>query len=290
MDELSLLIKEIIDLFPSMFWTAVGGLLVWLLTTLSNRLSNSHSRKMQRAQLAHDSTERERDRQYVVKRDVILPALEAGGHALMLLPELCRADVDPIKLSREIANAIMKMGAASAIGSLETWAVIGRYQLAISTLQSELSLMRGPIEFEYLALKHAREQVNVANRELEAANAEQRKAHGENGYRAEDVMRVERIFEASTLYFSSMNQRQKDAAAKLNAAMLQSFQHFREKMPLLAELSLTCAVALRSELGMKSDVAAMRAVQAELLAENDKLLGAAAERIRSLFEESPAQP
>jgi hypothetical protein len=287
MSEFSLFVKEFIEAFPSTFWTAVGGFLIWLLTTLSNKMSNAHARKMQRDQFKYQADERLRERQYEVRREVILPALEAGNQALALLAELCRADIDPIRVNEGIANAGIKLGAASAMASIDTWTKIGKYQNALSKMQSKLALMRGPIELESLKLKYAREQVNVANRELEAANAEQRKTHGEKGYRAEDVARVNRIFEASMLYFDSMSQRQNEASERLNDAMLQSFQRFREELPALANLALDCVVALRTELEIPSDEAVMFALQAELLAENDKLLGDAADQIRSLREASP---
>lgn len=287
MSQFSLLVKEFIDAFPNTFWTAIGGLLIWLLTTLSNKMSNAHARRMQRDQFKHQADERLRDRQYEIKREVMLPALEAGNQALALLAELCRADIDPIKVNEGIANACIKLAAASAMGSIDTWTKIGNYQSAISKVQSELSLMRGPIELENLKLKHTREQVGVANLELEAANAEQRKAHGENGYRDEDVARVNRIFEASMLYFDGMNQRQSEAAKRLNDAMLLSFQRFREELPALADLALSCVIALRDELEISSDEDTMFKLQAELLAQNDKLLGDAADRVRSLDEALP---
>ncbi|MCD0496923.1 hypothetical protein LP085_08705 [Achromobacter sp. MY14] len=290
MSEFSLFVKEFIEAFPSTFWTAVGGFLIWLLTTLSNKMSNAHARKMQRDQFRFQAEERLRERQYEVKREVILPALEAGNQAVALLAELCRADIDPIKVNEGIANAGIKMGAASAMGSMDTWTKIGKFQMAISKVQSELALMRAPIELENSKLKYSREQASVANRELEAANADQRRAHGENGYREEDVARITRIFEASSLYFESMNQRQSEAAQRLHDAMLLSFQRFREELPALAELALQCIVALRTELEIPSDEAAMLALQAELLAQNDKLLGDAADQVRSLREASPGTP
>lgn len=284
MGKVSLFIKEVFDAFPSIFWTAIGGFLVWLLTTLSNKSSNSHAREMQRDLLEYQAAERQRDRQYEVKSQVILPALEAGSQALSLLAELCRADIDPIGINEGIAKAGMKLSMASSMGTMETWTAISRLQNAISQLQSELSLMRGPIELENLNLKYAREQVAIANRELEAVSAEHRRLQGENGYQEADDQRVTRLFASSTRYFKLMSAQQVEAGKKLNEAMLQSFQRFRQELPALATLSLQCIVVLRAELGMPSDEVAMSALQAELLAKNDELLGAAADRVRSMYD------
>ncbi|WP_313377991.1 hypothetical protein [Achromobacter insolitus] len=250
--------KNLIDALPGEVWTALGALTIWGLTTLTNRMSNSHARSMQQDQLVHDSSERQRERTYAIKRQVFLPAIEAGASCMTLIRQLCDAEADNERVSAGFADLNMKMTAASALASDDGWVAISDLQNAMAGLYTDLSMKRGPIELERLKLKYAREQAQIALQEQERANAEQRRAFGERGSNPDDWERAQRSLIISRHYFDSMQRLQAEAGKSLALAVHDAFKLYLDRLPQIGDLSITCLVALRTDLGMKSNEALMR--------------------------------
>jgi hypothetical protein len=278
--------RELISALPSELWAALGAFAVWALTVLTNRISNSHASQMLRDQLAHDSAERQREREYAIKRQVYLPAIEASAHATSLLAQLCHADIDRHNIEIGLADASTKVAAASAFASEETWLAMMKLQQAMGRLHSDLSANRGPIELEHLNLKYAREQAQIALQEQERANAEQRRAYGERGTNPEDLERATRVMAISRLYFDGMQQRQNETSNRLGQAMHESFKLYLDSLPLIGELSIACIVALRAELGMKTDPALMKESQQAMIAESRAEAQAVMARMAASWKEN----
>lgn len=273
--------RELMAALPGELWTALGALAVWALTTLTARISNSHARKLLTAQLQHDSTERQREREHAIKRDVFLPALKAGSQSTVILGRFCEPDVDVRTLNSELQTVYTKLAAAASLASVEAWTSVAKFQQAIGALQFELAAARGPVNLAHLNLQYVRKQASIALREQEELNAELRRSDGKNGAEPAERARVERAFRAAQTLFEDMQARGATLEKELNAAMLGPFSLLCDRLPSIAESGLACITAMRTELGLPTDVAALVAAQQAMILETKSAMEALRARVEA---------
>lgn len=282
-------IKNLFAALPGEVWTALGALAVWWLTTLTNRMSNAHARKLLTAQLEHDSSERQREREHALKRDVFLPALEAGSQSTVILGRFCEPDVDVRTLNSELQAVYAKLAAAASVASVEAWTSVAKYQQALGSLQLELAASRYPMSLAHLNLQYVRQQASIALREQEELNAELRRSDGKNGAVPAERARVERAFRSAQLVFDNMQARGVSLEKELNAAMLVTFSLFCDRLPGIAESSLSCIAAMRTELGLPTDVAALATAQRAMILESKSAMEALRAKVEAeLSDGAPA--
>lgn len=260
MIELSEFLRETIAALPGEVWTGLGAMAVWFLTTLTNRMSNSHARKLLTAQLEHDSIERQREREHMIKREVILPALEAGSQSMTILGRFCQPDADVPTLNSELQVVYRKLAAAGSLASIEAWISVAKFQQALGVLQIELAASRGPMNLAHLNLQYVRKQTSIALREQEDLSAELRRDAVKIAEPAERAG-VEWAFRSAQQLFDDMQAQGEKLERELNMAMLGTFSLLCDRLPNIAEFGQACTVAMRTELGLATDVAALAAAQ-----------------------------
>ncbi|MFY3134561.1 hypothetical protein ACOTF1_26295 [Achromobacter ruhlandii] len=281
MTEFAKFIKEVIAALPSEVWTGLGAVAVWALTTLTNRMSNSHARKMLEIQLDHDSDERQRERRAAMNREVLLPALDAGSHAMTLVSQLIDPEADTNVVNDALVAANQKLIKAAALCSPSTWEAVGRFQNELWQLQADLSFLRRPMMMAHAEGKYAVGQSRIAVAEMEKANADQRHAHAQRGYQAEDVAKVDRAFEAAKLFLESMMVRERDASKAFLKSFLAMLDHLETKYPTLSGLNLEAVAAIRAELGIAVETESRLQVRQRLLEGHQRVVA----NMRSAYEE-----
>lgn len=273
--------RELIAALPGEIWTALGALAVWWLTTLTNRMSNSHAQKLLTAQLEHDSSERQREREHTLKREVFLPALEAGSQSMAILGRFCEPDADVRTLNSDLQVAYGKLAAAGSLASVEAWTSVAKFQQALGALQFELAASRGPMNLAQLNLQYVRQQASIALREQEDLNAELRRADVKAGDESADRVRVERAFRSAQILFDDMQTRGAKIERELNVAMLVTFSLLCDRLPSIAEVGLVCIAAMRTELGLPTDVAALAAAQQVMISDTKSAMESLRARVES---------
>lgn len=281
MIELGKFFREMIAILPSEVWAALGAVAVWFLTTLTNRMSNSHARKMLKVQLDHDSDERQRERRAAMNREVLLPALDAGSHAMTLVSQLINPEANTNAVNDALVAANQKLVKAAALCSPTTWEAVGRFQNELWQLQADLSFLRRPMMMAHAEGTYASTQSRIAVSEMEKANADQRQAHAQRGYQAEDVAKVDRAFEAAKVFLESMMTRERDASKAFLKSFLAMLDHLEAHYPTLSGLNLEAVAAIREELGIPVDTESRLEVRQRLLEGHQRVVA----NMRSAYEE-----
>lgn len=277
--------KNLIATLPGEVWTALGALAVWSLTTLTNRMSNAHAQKLLQAQLEHDSSERQREREHTLKREVYLPALEAGSQAMIILGRFCEPEVEVRVLNSELQAAYGKLAAAASLASVEAWTAVANYQRAVAALQLELAATRGPMNLAQLNLQYVREQASIALREQEALNAELRRSDERIAAQPGELERIQRAFRSATTLFENMQARGVEMERELGAAMVGTFSLLCDRLPDIADLGQTCIVALRAELGLPTDAAALAAAHEAMMRDSKSAIERIKARVKAELDE-----
>lgn len=275
-------IKEMIAALPSEVWTGLGAVAVWALTTLTNRMSNSHARKLLKVQLDHDSEERQRERKAAMKREVLMPALDAGAQSMSLIAMLASPDVNQAKVDDGLMAASQKLVKACAMCSAETWEVIGRLQHALWQLQNDMLYRRLPLLSASAAASYAREQAQVAVEEMERANSEQRQVHGKRGYALSDYEKIGRVLAVSNEYLNAMSAREREAALELLTVQIEMLEALEERYPHLNTLNIDAVLALRMELGFEANDHEIKETRKRLFVEHQKIVDDMLDRLRKL--------
>ncbi len=132
----------IIDLMkqiPNVVWS---GIMASLITLSGIFLSNRNTRKQQLEALKHDATQRDREREMSLRRDVYLAAAEAivnGQHILARFPNLNISDED---FSTEFQQNNASIAKVQVVGTNPTVQAVFAYSNEFSRTFLELSLKR----------------------------------------------------------------------------------------------------------------------------------------------------
>jgi hypothetical protein len=99
---------------------AAVALVSSVVSLASTLLSNSNSRQQVRAQLAHDATQRDRERSMALRRDVYVPAAEALVDAQSVLGQLIDVESDRAALGRQFQGDLATLAKIHVVGSEKT--------------------------------------------------------------------------------------------------------------------------------------------------------------------------
>src|SRR5689334_9436324 len=88
---------------------AAVALVSSVVSAVSSWRSNRNARWQLERRLEHEASQRERDRQLELKRDIYVPAVEAIIHAQSLVGQLVRPEVDNASVSRELMEGLAKI-------------------------------------------------------------------------------------------------------------------------------------------------------------------------------------
>jgi hypothetical protein len=89
-----------LEAMPATAWGAIGAVAGSLVSLLAVVLTLRHTRKLQKNQLAHDATERGRERQMAWRRDVYMEGVESIARLAGLLPRMADLNTSDTELAR----------------------------------------------------------------------------------------------------------------------------------------------------------------------------------------------
>jgi hypothetical protein len=130
----------------AVFGNIVSGVVGSVITLLGVFVSSWHSRRLKRVELGHDATQRDREREMALRRDVFLPAVEAALAMQSSLGALTNLDspVGPASERFQVSNATFAK--VAAVGTQETVAACQNLSSGLGVAFWELSLQRAALQ------------------------------------------------------------------------------------------------------------------------------------------------
>lgn len=130
-----LLVYTYLAKVPDTVWAALTASAltlsgVWLTARMTSKQFS--------AQLAHDATQRERERQMSLRRDVYLPAAQSLSQTHRLLTALSDIDRTDDSINRELADSLAAISAVHVIAQDETVCALTEYMNSLTSSFAEL--------------------------------------------------------------------------------------------------------------------------------------------------------
>ncbi|WP_434667998.1 hypothetical protein P5W99_36555 [Paraburkholderia sp. A3BS-1L] len=130
----------------TVFGNVVSGVVGSVITLFGVLLSNWHNRRLKRDELGHAAAQRDREREMALRRDVFLPAVEAG-----LVMQSSIGAVTNLEMS--VATVVERFQASNAtfakvavVGAQETVTACQQLSAGLGGAFTDLSLQRGTLQ------------------------------------------------------------------------------------------------------------------------------------------------
>ncbi|RQR21634.1 hypothetical protein DIE23_37890 [Burkholderia sp. Bp9143] len=130
----------------TVFGNVVSGVVGSVITLLGVLFSNWHNRRLKRDELGHAAAQRDREREMALRRDVFLPAVEAG-----LVMQSSIGAVTNLEMS--VATVVERFQASNAtfakvavVGAQETVTACQQLSAGLGAAFTDLSLQRGTLQ------------------------------------------------------------------------------------------------------------------------------------------------
>lgn len=130
----------------AVFGNVVSGLVGSVITLLGVFFSNWHNRRLKRDELGHDATQREREREMALRRDVFLPAVESALAMQSSLGALTNLEMPVAPASERFQASNATFAKVAAVGAPETVAACQMLSNAFGSAFWELSLHRAELQ------------------------------------------------------------------------------------------------------------------------------------------------
>lgn len=130
----------------SVFGNVVSGVVGSVITLGGVLLSNWHSRTLKRDELGHDRTQRDREREMALRREVFLPAVEAALSMQASIGSLVNLGIPTGVTSEKYQTGHATFVKVAAIGTQETVTACQTLSSALGQGFWELALQRGALE------------------------------------------------------------------------------------------------------------------------------------------------
>ena len=130
----------------SVFGNIVSGVVGSVITLGGVLLSNWHSRRLKRDELGHDSTQRDREREMALRREVFLPAVEAALSMQASIGSLVNLEIPTAVASEKYQTGHATFVKVAAIGTQETVIACQALSSALGMGFWELSVRRGGLQ------------------------------------------------------------------------------------------------------------------------------------------------
>ncbi|ASW04442.1 hypothetical protein CJU94_40590 (plasmid) [Paraburkholderia aromaticivorans] len=130
----------------SVFGNIVSGVVGSVITLGGVLLSNWHSRRLKRDELGHDTTQRDREREMALRREVFLPTVEAALAMQASIGTLVNLAVPAAVALDKFTAGNATFVKVAAIGTQETVTACQTLSSALGRGFWELSLRRGGLE------------------------------------------------------------------------------------------------------------------------------------------------
>jgi len=264
------LLKELIEAvksIPLALWTAVFGSAFTLGGVL---ISNSNNTKRLKIQLAHDASEKDKERRISMRRVAYMEICDELTKASAFIGALSTRDLSDSKLADEtrgLNSAISKAGLVAEDATVLKLSIMA--ERFTKTLADAFDAA-APVSSAASSIKIKDEYIEKESAEIDRLRLAI-SMHLESGSVDEDVLSALRLAKNSAYERRESWYAERSAAHEARMKALSEYMKFlAERVPELASDNLEMMAALRLELGIATDFKAMR----DALVERQKSLQA----------------
>ncbi|WP_162631890.1 hypothetical protein [Burkholderia sp. JP2-270] len=130
----------------AVFGNIVSGVVGSVITLFGVFLSNRHNRRLKRDELGHDATQRDREREMALRREVFLPAVESALAMQSALASLINPEMPVAQSSERFQTSNAILAKVAAVGAPETVAACQALSSCLGVAFWELSLQRAALQ------------------------------------------------------------------------------------------------------------------------------------------------
>ena len=240
-----------LSMIPDLVWAAIAASVVTL-TGVS--LTNRHHSKQQRAQLAHEKEQNEANRKFELRQSVYLDAVEELTLAFQYLGDLASIDLAKHNAADNLTGFFVAATKASLVASDGTAKAINELQEAFARVFFSLLAKISPIQ-------DARIERDIQDNAYEKHWAEVERISASRTQFIEDAMTDTNIWNAlESGHKFNLAQAELAAEARstawdeLNNLKIEFTRQVLTDLKDVAKYSVPALVAIRSELGIPSDI------------------------------------
>ncbi|KWO62538.1 PDGLE domain-containing protein [Burkholderia territorii] len=137
---------SIAGLPTTVFGAIVSGVVGSLITLLGVFMSGRQNRHLKRDELKHDSTQRDREREMALRRDVFLPAIEAILSAQGCFGSVIELEIPLEETAERFLNSTSALTRVLAVGSQETASLCDEISHVFNTGYFQLTRERAALQ------------------------------------------------------------------------------------------------------------------------------------------------
>jgi hypothetical protein len=248
------LIKELLGSLasiPDAYWSAIGAS---LFTTLGVLITNAHSRKQLKTQLAHDSAEKLLDRKATLRREVYLNAAEEIVNATGYLTTLPNVAAAGEELGLGMRGFLVAMAKIQLVAEEATAAEATKLIQEYGELFLKLTMKVVPIQSIQTDIKICDEHYEQSQSEIKrilAAMTEYNESAGSDPHRFQALERSFDFFSKRSDTLST----EEAALSKRRLALILDFLRFAlNELDRIYPQQIKVLVAIRREVGLSADV------------------------------------
>lgn len=259
---------QFIGTIPDIVWAAS---LASILTLTGVILSNRNSRKQALAQLKHDSHQRDRERNMILRKEVYLPAAEAISKGITILTELVELNLSTQEVKENLSSYSAAISKIQIVGSNNTVQATSAFSQKLVSSFLELIVIRAPLLDRKNEIEIRTNFINKTQSELDRYIKLMKDANlaGNTDQRIWDSLN------RSVEYEQKQNERYIKERSELTSIQDKKLANFFElcvlKQAEVSRLIPTAIFAIREELEMSIDKDAYLASFNAGLKENNKI-------------------
>lgn len=238
---------------PDVVWSGVIASVI----TLSGVLLSNHSNTVRlEKQLAHDAEQKEKERLASLRKDVYLRAAEEVAKLGGYFAKLPSFDPTKVNLGDGLSEFLAVSAKVQLVANEQTVRLAAELTTVYAEIFSELALKATPIYDAQrdisLATQYYDQNISQVNRTLE----EMRLLNESGQPDARRFAALQRSAESSQKIADTHAQRRSEAYERLQSANIDYQVAMLERMIGIGELNVKISAALRSEIGLSTDVSA----------------------------------
>jgi hypothetical protein len=254
---------------PDVIWS---GLIASFLTLTGVFFSNRGNTKRLLLQLKHDADENQRERTAELRRDVYLLAAEELTKANRHLATLTQIDLSKVNAADGLQGFFAAIAKLQLVTEPDTSMLVNN----LSAAYNELFLR---MMADLTSIQNAKSDIAINESFYEKAQIEIARILSEMAKFTESAQTDQRVFTALQNAFA-WNQSQADkyldartrAQNKLQEKNIAFYRQILTEMKVIAELQLPVVKAIRQELGLNTDVDALKQQMAEQWTKQENLI------------------
>ena len=249
------ILTDFLSTVPDVIWAAV---VASALTFAGVLLTNRHFSKQQREQLRHDADQNEAERKFTLRESVYLATAEHVTIAYQQLANISNIDLSKINPAEKLDGFFLSVAKASLVASDDTSKAIGEFVVAYSGAFFKLIAMAIPVQ-------DARVDRNLTDEDYQQHQNEVSRILASMTQFNEEAKADSEVWRAlnQNLEFN-MQEAEKAAAARneawtrLNSEKVAFLREVLPAMRILSDFAVPALVAMRSELGISTDIEGYR--------------------------------